>query len=156
VQERLLSSPSKTQAEIENEVFDELMYEEDNPKRPVGFGFNVDRSDVFGVNGVLRKRGCTFHDNDIELKRVKEELASQKSMFLLILKAMRNGQITNDVLDATEAALRRAGGDQVSLLFFFSQFIKRNKDQCRLPPKYEKEERCIQWYLLQTDSVSNG
>ena len=66
------------------------------------------------------------------------------------------GQITNDVLDATEAALRRAGGDQVSLLFFFSEFIKRNKDQCRLPPKYEKEERCIQWYLLQTDSVSNG
>ena len=48
MQERLLSSPSKTQAEIENEVFDELMYEEDNPKRPLGFGFNVDRSDAFG------------------------------------------------------------------------------------------------------------
>jgi len=95
-------------------VFDELTYEE-NPKRHVGFGFNVDRSDVFVVNGVLRKKGYTFPDNDIELKRVKEELASQKSMFLLILKAMRNGQITNDVLDATEAALRRAGGDQVSL-----------------------------------------
>ncbi|KAJ8422324.1 hypothetical protein Cgig2_011616 [Carnegiea gigantea] len=41
---------------IENEVFDELIYEEENPKQPIGFGFNVDRSDVFGVNSVLRKR----------------------------------------------------------------------------------------------------
>ena len=91
------------------------MYEEDNPKRHVGFGFNVDRSDVFGVNSVLRKRDYTFRDNDIELKHVKEDLALQKAMFLLILKAVRNGQISNDVLDATEAALRRAAGDQVSL-----------------------------------------
>jgi len=92
-------------------VFDELMYEEDNPKRPVGFRFNVDQSDMFDVNGVLRKRGYTFPDNNIKLKRVKEDLASQKAMFLLILKDVRNGQITNDLLDATEAALRMAGGD---------------------------------------------
>ena len=52
------------------------MYEEENPKWPIGFGFNVDRSDVFGVNVVLRKRGYTFPDNSMELKRVKEELAS--------------------------------------------------------------------------------
>ena len=61
--------------EIENEVFDELMYEEENPKRPIGFGFNVDRNDVFGVNSILRKRGYIFPDNNMELKRVKEELA---------------------------------------------------------------------------------
>jgi len=36
-------------------------------------------------------------------------------MFLLILKAMHNGQITNDLLDATEVALRVAEVDQVSL-----------------------------------------
>ena len=70
------SSPLKTQVEIESEVFDELMYEEDNPKRPVGFRFNVDQSDMFDVNGVLRKRGYTFPDNNIKLKRVKEDLAS--------------------------------------------------------------------------------
>ena len=91
MQERLLSSPLKTQVEIESEVFDELMYEEDNPKRHVGFRFNVDQSDMFDVNGVLRKRGYTFPDNNIKLKRVKEDLASQKTMFLLILKAVRNG-----------------------------------------------------------------
>ncbi|KAJ8428068.1 hypothetical protein Cgig2_024135 [Carnegiea gigantea] len=114
VQERLLSSsPSKTQVEIENEVFDELMYEEENPKRPIGFGFNVDQSDVFDVNSILRKRGYIFPDNNMELKRVKEELASQKAMFLLMLKAVRNGKITDEFLDATEVALRMAG-DQVS------------------------------------------
>ncbi|KAJ8435335.1 hypothetical protein Cgig2_024322 [Carnegiea gigantea] len=113
VQERLLnSSPSKTQVEIENEVFDELMYEEENPKRPIGFGFNVDRNDVFGVNSILRKRVYIFPDNNMELKRVKEELASQKAMFLLMLKAMRDGKITDEFLDATKAALRMAG-DQV-------------------------------------------
>jgi len=100
--------------EIENEVFDELMYEKENPKRPIGFGFNVDRNDVFAVNSILRKRGYIFPDNNMELKRVKEELAWQKAMFLLMLKAMRDGKITDEFLDATKAALRMAG-DQVSL-----------------------------------------
>ena len=36
-------------------------------------------------------------------------------MFLLILKAGHNGKITDDFIDAIEAALRMAG-DQVSLL----------------------------------------
>ncbi|KAJ8432466.1 hypothetical protein Cgig2_015263 [Carnegiea gigantea] len=109
VQERLLSSsPSKTQVELENEVFDELMYEEEYPKRPIGFGFNVDRSDIFGVNSILRKRGYIFPGNNVELKPVKEELASQKAMFLLMLKVVRNGKITYEFLDATEAALRMA------------------------------------------------
>ncbi|KAJ8427393.1 hypothetical protein Cgig2_008809 [Carnegiea gigantea] len=100
------------QVEIENEVFDELMYEEENLKRPIGFGFNVDRSDVFSVNSVLRKRGYIFPDNNVELKRVKEELASKKAMFLLMLKAVHNEKITDEFLDAIEAALRMAG-DQV-------------------------------------------
>ncbi|KAJ8427050.1 hypothetical protein Cgig2_020908 [Carnegiea gigantea] len=79
--------------EIENEVFDELMYEEENPN-------------------ILRKRGYIFPDNNVELKCVKEELASQKAMFLLMLKAVRNGKIKDEFLDATEAALHMAG-DQV-------------------------------------------
>ncbi|KAJ8431981.1 hypothetical protein Cgig2_006478 [Carnegiea gigantea] len=121
------SSPSKTQVEIENEVFDELMYEEENPKRPIGFGCNVDRSDVFGVNSILRKRGYIFADNNMELKRVKEELASQKAMFLLMLKAVRNRKITDEFLDATEAALRMASDqvDEVVLLKTFDDCISR-------------------------------
>ncbi|KAJ8427745.1 hypothetical protein Cgig2_016500 [Carnegiea gigantea] len=101
--------PLKTPVEIENEVFDELMYEEEIRKRPIGFGCDIDRSDVFGVNAILGKRGYTFPGNNMELKRMKEELASQKAMFLLMLKAMRNGKITDEFLDATEATLRVAG-----------------------------------------------
>jgi len=41
------------------------MYEEDHPKRPVEFGFNVDQHDVIAVKGVLRKRGYAFPDNNI-------------------------------------------------------------------------------------------
>ncbi|KAJ8423305.1 LOW QUALITY PROTEIN: hypothetical protein Cgig2_022099 [Carnegiea gigantea] len=85
VQERhLSSSPLKTRVEIENEVFDELMYEEENP------------NDVFGVNAILKKRCYTFPDNNMELKCGKEELGSQKAMFLLMLKAIRNGKIRDD------------------------------------------------------------
>ena len=61
---------------IENEVFDELMYEEENPRRLIDFGFNVERSDVFGVNSIRRDRGYVFPDNNMELKHVKKELAS--------------------------------------------------------------------------------
>ena len=124
--------------EIENEVFEELMYEEENPKRPIGFGFNVDRSDVFVVNSILRKRGYIFPDNNMELKRVKEELASQKAMFLLMLKAMRNGNITNEFLDATEAALRMAG-DQVSL---------SNPNVLHLISKLLVLDRCPCWLVF--------
>ncbi|KAJ8426357.1 hypothetical protein Cgig2_021477 [Carnegiea gigantea] len=67
---------------------------------------------TIGVQNNMRKRGYTFPDNNMELKRVKEELASQKAMSLLMLKAVHNGKITNEFLDATEAALRMAG-DQV-------------------------------------------
>ncbi|KAJ8423163.1 LOW QUALITY PROTEIN: hypothetical protein Cgig2_026196 [Carnegiea gigantea] len=61
---------------------------------------------------VLRKRGYVFPDNNMELKRVKEELPSQKAMFLLMLKAVCNGKITNEFLDTTEVFIRMAG-DQV-------------------------------------------
>ncbi|KAJ8427216.1 hypothetical protein Cgig2_009109 [Carnegiea gigantea] len=58
-QERLLnSSPSKTQVEIKNEVFDKLMHEEDNPKRPIGFGFNVpEESSGDNLSNELRHTG---------------------------------------------------------------------------------------------------
>ncbi|KAJ8426423.1 hypothetical protein Cgig2_023539 [Carnegiea gigantea] len=64
-----------------------------------------DRSDIIGVNVVLRKRGYTCPGNNMELKRVKEELASQKAMFLLMIKAVRNGKITYKFPDATKDIL---------------------------------------------------
>ncbi|KAJ8425209.1 hypothetical protein Cgig2_011798 [Carnegiea gigantea] len=102
---------NQSKVEIENEVFDELMYEEENPKRSISFGFNVDQSDVFGVNSILKNSGYVFPDNNMELKCVKEELASLKAMFLLMLKAERNGKITNEFLDATEVQEESSGND---------------------------------------------
>ncbi|KAJ8423771.1 hypothetical protein Cgig2_034195 [Carnegiea gigantea] len=116
VQEQLRSSsPSKTHAKIKKEVFDELMYEEENPIRLVSFSFNVDRSDVFRVHGILRKGGSNVPMNDVELKRV-----------------MRNGQITDEFVYAIEVALCMTSY-QVSLqmvvfylysfAFFFGFFV---------------------------------
>ncbi|KAJ8423637.1 LOW QUALITY PROTEIN: hypothetical protein Cgig2_007646 [Carnegiea gigantea] len=103
-EERLLSSsPSKTQVEIENEVFDELIYEEENPKQPIDFSVNVDRSDIFGVNSILRKRGYDFPDI-IQM--------CQRGTSIIEGHAVRNEKITDEFLDATEVALHMAG-DQV-------------------------------------------
>ncbi|KAJ8427713.1 hypothetical protein Cgig2_025112 [Carnegiea gigantea] len=66
-------------------------------------------SDVFGVNNVLRKRGCILPKNNLELKHVKELLTSQKAIFLLMLEAVRNEKIIDKFLDATEVALHMAG-----------------------------------------------
>ncbi|KAJ8424768.1 hypothetical protein Cgig2_016081 [Carnegiea gigantea] len=72
----------------DNEEFDELIYKESQL-----------------TDHVLRKRHYSFRDNNMELKRLKVDLASQKAMFLLMLKTVCNGQITHDFLDAIELAL---------------------------------------------------
>lgn len=51
------SSPAKRIA-IENQVFNELMYSDDERcQRPIGFGFGANKNKIFGVGGELRKRG---------------------------------------------------------------------------------------------------
>lgn len=94
------------------------MYEEETPKRPVGFGFGVDRNAVFGVNGILRKRGYSLpNNNDMEIKRLKADLAAQKAMvgamsssMLELVAAVCNGQVSHGTLDAIESVCRTAGG----------------------------------------------
>ncbi|KAL2902377.1 Fanconi anemia group C protein [Bienertia sinuspersici] len=52
------SSSSKPQIEVEDEVFNELMYDKDNSnQKQVGYGFGVKLSDVMGVHALLRKKG---------------------------------------------------------------------------------------------------
>jgi len=63
---------------------------------------------------------------------------------------VRNGQITNEVLDATEAALCMVGGNQVSLsnltskgtfaLFFFSLCFIKSSD---MPFEWELFCSCV-------------
>ncbi|KAL2943345.1 putative serine/threonine-protein kinase gdt8, partial [Bienertia sinuspersici] len=48
---------SKSRKEVENEVFESLMYRGEPPKRPRGFGFGVVKSNIYGVHGLLRKEG---------------------------------------------------------------------------------------------------
>ncbi|KAL2934932.1 putative receptor protein kinase ZmPK1 [Bienertia sinuspersici] len=51
------SSSLKPRIEVEDEVFNELMYDKDNSNQnPVGYGFRVKRSDVMGVHALLRKK----------------------------------------------------------------------------------------------------
>ncbi|CAO2815947.1 unnamed protein product [Amaranthus hypochondriacus] len=44
-----LACSSKSQVEIENSVFDELMYGGKSPKHPLNHGFGVKKSDIYGV-----------------------------------------------------------------------------------------------------------
>ncbi|KAK9671294.1 hypothetical protein RND81_12G019700 [Saponaria officinalis] len=58
VQTKIFTNPSKTKVireQIENEAFNKLMYGEETPKRPVGYGYGVKQSDVFGVRSMLKK-----------------------------------------------------------------------------------------------------
>lgn len=120
------SSSPKSRVDVENDVFNNLMYEEEIPKRPVGFGFGVNSSSVFGVHGELRKSGYNCANNshlevalgnlakqNHELQKKNEALESkfdQNQQFLMsILNEMRNcsGCVSCEVLDAAHLSLHR-------------------------------------------------
>ncbi|KAL2903824.1 hypothetical protein RDABS01_002534 [Bienertia sinuspersici] len=48
---------SKSRKEVEDEVFESLVYGGEPPKWPQGFGFGVVKSNKYGVHGLLRKEG---------------------------------------------------------------------------------------------------
>ncbi|KAL2942198.1 Collagen alpha-1(XXVII) chain [Bienertia sinuspersici] len=65
--------------DIENEVFDDLMYNGDVPKRPLNYGFGVKQSDIFGVQGLLRKKGSSYVNHSaIEMENLKAEFSAVK------------------------------------------------------------------------------
>ncbi|KAH9623039.1 hypothetical protein KSS87_011916 [Heliosperma pusillum] len=59
----LAINPTKPKVQIQNEAFSKLMYGEDIPKRPLGYGFGVKGSDVFGVHSILRKEAFKSGDS---------------------------------------------------------------------------------------------
>uniref|UniRef100_A0A803MIY0 Uncharacterized protein n=1 Tax=Chenopodium quinoa TaxID=63459 RepID=A0A803MIY0_CHEQI len=113
-----ITSTPKPQEEIESEVFNELMYDKDNTnQKSVGYGFGVKRSDVLGVHALLRKRGVTSGNNNIGDQNLKAEFARHKrqttdllmrltSHMTDFLGAVRDGNVTNEMLDSTCSALR--------------------------------------------------
>ncbi|KAL2933644.1 Alanine racemase [Bienertia sinuspersici] len=117
---------SKSRKEVENEVFESLMYGGEPPKRPRGFGFGVVKSNIYGVHGLLRKEGrgkvhkrpldnenvkLTMSENAELVKRneVLEERLNQNTMLLMsLLEGMRNGKPSTELIDAAQTSLRIA------------------------------------------------
>ncbi|XP_021749364.1 uncharacterized protein LOC110715090 isoform X1 [Chenopodium quinoa] len=97
------------------------MYQGEIPKRPLNYGFGVKQSDIFGVEGHLRKEGSYYVNNsDMEVEKLKvalldmkkqnEDLAKQNqilntkfdavgSMMAQVLKATRSGNVSSEVID---------------------------------------------------------
>ncbi|KAL2923774.1 DNA-directed RNA polymerase subunit A' [Bienertia sinuspersici] len=79
VKECLASSSSKSRVAIENEVFNDLMYDGEVPKRPLNYGFGVKQSVIFGVQGLLRKERSSYVNHSaIEMENLKVEFSSVK------------------------------------------------------------------------------
>ncbi|CAO2823406.1 unnamed protein product [Amaranthus hypochondriacus] len=108
-----LASSSKSQVEIENSVFNDLMYGEKTPKRPLNYGFGVKQSDVFGPQSLVsRERHEEANNLNVEMESLRAEnraiLASFKSVtsgFAEVLKAIRNGNVSSQILDLAESTL---------------------------------------------------
>ncbi|KAL2905128.1 Cell division protein FtsB, partial [Bienertia sinuspersici] len=135
VKECLASSSSKSRVDIENEVFDDLMYNGEVPKRPLNYGFGVKQSDIFGVQGLLRKKGSSYVNHSaIEMENLKAEFSAVKkqnedlrqknqaleskfddtaqsfkaiaSHLAQVLKEVRNGNASEHLLDGADSAIK--------------------------------------------------
>ncbi|KAL2904670.1 hypothetical protein RDABS01_003380 [Bienertia sinuspersici] len=76
VEQLRLKYPTKSQLELENEAFEEIMYQDEIPDRPVGYELGVKKGDIYGVPGVLRKEGYGKIQRNIVLDSFKEEMAA--------------------------------------------------------------------------------
>uniref|UniRef100_A0A803NCH8 Transposase n=1 Tax=Chenopodium quinoa TaxID=63459 RepID=A0A803NCH8_CHEQI len=57
VEELRMMHPKMSEQELEDEAFQQTMYGNEIPDRPVGYRLGVKKGDIFGVRGVLRKEG---------------------------------------------------------------------------------------------------
>ncbi|KAK9756451.1 hypothetical protein RND81_01G098600 [Saponaria officinalis] len=64
IETEVATNPTKPKVQIKNEAFGKLMYGKEIPKRPLGYGFGVKGSDVFGVHGILRKEVVNSGDSN--------------------------------------------------------------------------------------------
>ncbi|CAO2826109.1 unnamed protein product [Amaranthus hypochondriacus] len=132
-----LACSSKSQVDIENSVFDELMYGGKSPKRPLNHGFGVKKSDIYGVQSSVG-HGRRDHVNisatkianlEAKLKSVSEEnetLSSKvdetnqnlkmiASNMTEILRAIRDGKASCAMLDDAEAALNMFNNQNIDV-----------------------------------------
>ncbi|KAL2905546.1 General transcription and DNA repair factor IIH helicase subunit XPD, partial [Bienertia sinuspersici] len=135
VKECLASSSSKSRVDIENEVFNDLMYNGEVPKRPLNYGFGVKQSDIFGVQSLLRKEVSRYVIHSVvEMENLKVEFSAVKkqnedlqqknqaleskfddtaqsfkviaSHLAQVLKEVRNGNASAHLLDGAESTIK--------------------------------------------------
>ena len=109
-------------------MFEELMYDGE-PKRPVGYGFGVRKSQVFGVHAMLRttghnSAGITNNSAEIELvntrmsavdeenrgiRKENQELRTMVSQSIKVLsqtiEAFRTGNLSPEYCDSLQSVL---------------------------------------------------
>ncbi|KAL2893559.1 hemagglutinin, partial [Bienertia sinuspersici] len=135
VKQSLANSSSKSRIEIENEVFNDLMYNCEVPKCPLNYGFEVKQSDIFRVQGLLKREGSSYVNHSaIEMENLKvafsaikkqKENLQQKNQDLeskiddtaqsfqvitshlaQVLKEVRNENALAHLLDSAESAIK--------------------------------------------------
>ncbi|KAL2938058.1 Collagen alpha-1(XXVII) chain, partial [Bienertia sinuspersici] len=107
VKECLASSSSKSRVDIENEVFNDLMYNGEVPKRPLNYGYGVKQSDIFEVQGLLRKEGSSYvnHSARSKFDDTTQSIKVIASHLAKVLKEVRNGNASSHLLDGVESAI---------------------------------------------------
>ncbi|KAL2893753.1 Inter-alpha-trypsin inhibitor heavy chain H1 [Bienertia sinuspersici] len=76
VEQLRLKYPTKSQLDLENEAFEEIMYQDEIPDRLVSYRLGVKKGDIYGMRGVLRKEGYGKIQRNIIMDSFKEEIAA--------------------------------------------------------------------------------
>ncbi|KAK9689373.1 hypothetical protein RND81_09G055200 [Saponaria officinalis] len=105
VQTKIFTNPSKTKVireQIENEAFNKLMYGGETPKRPVGYGYGVKQSDVFGVRNMLKKEdfNCGGSKN-LATQNMEKIVANLAEKYEGLMKTNEELMKQNEKLEAT-------------------------------------------------------
>ncbi|KAL2923201.1 30S ribosomal protein S12, partial [Bienertia sinuspersici] len=106
-----LANSSCSSVDVEDEAFHDLMNGGDIPERPQGFRIWCEKSDVYGVRGLLRKEGSKRSKQDRAFQKNDECTKTLKAVvtqFSQILDVVRNGKASVQVIDAAQSALHMA------------------------------------------------
>ncbi|KAL2929670.1 Otolith matrix protein 1 [Bienertia sinuspersici] len=117
VEQLRLKYPTKSELELENEAFEETMYHDEIPDRPLGYGLGVKKGDIYGVRGVLRKEGYgKVQRRNIVMDSVKQEMTAlhkrndvlekdNAKMKDQVIGAVRQGKSALELLNCTQELL---------------------------------------------------
>ncbi|XP_021776499.1 uncharacterized protein LOC110740317 [Chenopodium quinoa] len=146
------SSPAERIA-IENQVFNELMYSDDDERcqRPIGYGFGVNRNKLFGVGGELRKRGYLASGTSTEVGS-----GSRNKLFGIGAEPKRNKYSTLDTSKEVERlnfameAMSETNEVMQARIQMQSQQLKMQSQQLQMQ---SKQMEGLQFQLQQVTSL---